>query len=76
MADGGGSPRCGVDILVSGVELTRSELTGESTFGFGDSRDFASGMRGEKSWVVRLPKSVLVGCAMVSNIDIGEVCVS
>ena len=50
MADGGGRPRCCVDILLSsGWTLARSELTGESTFSLGDSRDFAKGIRGEKS---------------------------
>ena len=50
IADGGGRPRWGVDILwSSGLTLARSELTGESTFGLGDSRDFAKGIRGEKS---------------------------
>jgi hypothetical protein len=50
IADGGGRPRWGVDILLSsGLTLARSEFTGESTFGLGDSRDFAKGIRGEKS---------------------------
>ena len=70
IADGGGSPRCCVDIFTSDVALTRSEFTGVSTFGFGDSRDVASGIRGEKSWVGLPPNSVLVGCERVSNMDI------
>ena len=70
MAEGGGRPRWGVVILSSEAALTRSELTGESIFGLGDRRDFASGMRGEKSWVKRPPNSVLDGCEMVSNMDI------
>ena len=72
MADGGGRPRWGVVILLSVGAPTRSALTGESTRGLGDTRDFASEMRGEKSWVVRPPNSVLAGCEMVSNIDIDQ----
>ena len=75
MAEGGGKPRCGVVILwsVGVVEaLTRSELTGESTRGWGENRDLASAIRGEKSWVVLIPpNSVLHGWEMVSNMDIG-----
>ena len=55
MADGGGNPLCGcgVDILSSGVELTRSELTEgeESALGLGEKRDLASDILGLKSWV-------------------------
>lgn len=51
--------------------LSRSELTGESTLGLGETRDFANDIRGEKSWVFRLPKSVLSGWEMVSRVDIG-----
>lgn len=58
-------------ILWSGWVLARSELTGESIFGLGDIRDFASDIRGEKSWVLRPPKSILGGCEMVSKVDIG-----
>ena len=51
--------------------LARSELTGESTLaGFGETRDFASDIRGEKSWMDRPPKSVLAGCESVSDMDI------
>jgi hypothetical protein len=57
---------------MSSVSLTRSELTGESTFGLGDNRDLARGILGEKSWVNLPPKSVLAGCEMVSNMDIGK----
>ena len=73
MADGSGRPRCGVVIVWSGWLLARSELTGESTFGgWGDTRDFANEMRGEKSWVYRPPNSVLDGWEMVSDVDIGS----
>ena len=77
MAEGGGNPRCCVDILVSDVALTRSEFTGVSTFGFGDKRDFASDILGEKSWVAFPPNSVLGGCERVSDKDMvmeGEAC--
>lgn len=59
MADGGGSPRCGFDILSS---LARSEITGVSAFGLGGTRGLGSDGRGEKSWVL------LGGCERVSNI--------
>ena len=58
-------------MLVFGASLTRSELTGESTFAWGESRDLASDILGEKSWVTLPPKSVLGGCERVSNMDIG-----
>jgi len=73
MADGGGSPRCDVDMVLSMVALTRSELTGESTLWLGEARDFGNGRRCENSWVDLPPKSVLGGCEMVSNIDGDEV---
>jgi hypothetical protein len=58
--------------LLSGGSLTRSELTGESILGLGESRDLGCGMLEEKSWVTRPPKSSLgAGCEMVSDIDIG-----
>jgi len=71
MDDGGGRPRCGVDMLSSALTLTRSELIiGVSILGWGHTRDLGSGSRGEKSWVFLLPpNSVLVGCERVSNID-------
>ena len=59
--------------MLSVEVLARSELTGESTLaGFGDTRDFANGIRGEKSWMVRPPKSVLAGCESVSDIDMDQ----
>lgn len=45
---------------------TRSELNGESTLSFGETRDLASEMRGENSWATLL-NSVLTGCEMVSD---------
>ena len=73
MAEGGGRPRCGVDILLFSsvaLTLTRSELTGISTFGWGDSRGWGSGSLGAKSWMLLPPgKSALVGCERVSNIE-------
>ena len=67
MDDGGGRPRCGVDMLSSALTLTRSELNETSTFWLGDARDLRSGGR-EKSLVYLPPKSVLCGCESVSNI--------
>ena len=69
MAEGGGRPRCGVVILFSTETPTRKELSGESILGLGvgESRDFASAMRGEKSWMVLPPNSTLAGCEMVSD---------
>lgn len=74
MAAGGGRPRWGVVILLSLETPTRSELNGESTLGWGDTRDFASDIRGEKSWVGLPPNSTLAGCEMVSDMDIDQRC--
>jgi len=71
MAEGGGRPRCGVDISMS-VKLARSVVIGESTRGLGEVRVLSGMKRGGKSWVVLPPKSVLGGCGMVSNIGPGE----
>ena len=68
MAAGGGRPRCCVVILISVEPPTRSELNGESILGLGETRDFASDIRGEKSWMVLPPNSTLAGCEMVSDI--------
>lgn len=55
--------------MVFSVMLACSEVTGESTLGFGETRGLGNANRGEKSWVVLLPNSVLDGCGIVSNID-------
>ena len=71
MAAGGGRPRCGVVILLSMELPTRNELKGESIRGgLGDTRDFASDIRGENSWMVLPPNSTLAGCEMVSDMDV------
>lgn len=52
---------------------TRSELTGEEvpTRELGEKRDLASDILGLNSWVNLWPNSVLDGCEMVSDMDIG-----
>lgn len=56
-------------VLLMEEPPTRSELKGESTRGWGERRDLAREMRGEKSWASLLPNSTLAGCEMVSDMD-------
>lgn len=68
MAEGGGRPRCGVDMLLVGL-LTGSEVTrGESTRGSSDAQG-AGWVGRQKSWEVLPPMSSFCGGGMVSNMD-------
>lgn len=71
MAEGGGRPRWGVDMLFV-VMLAGSEVTrGESTRGSSDAQGVDCVLR-QKSWEGRPPMSSFGGCGMVSNMDIGK----